>query len=571
MTSLVENPWADETDDNVWNDDNEIERQRDIPTDTSNVEVEEVHEKTGNEELEIKKNSQEENDRLDCIIDVVSPEDEISIWGGPNMKIQADNGIIKEEEGSIIENEEDEIPASMNSIENALSETDDNAMAGDFEEDEFGDFEELPINSLIFDKPINELVLNIFADNDAMQVGNMNEYSGKIDKSNLLVNGGIKPMKCYNTIVSSDRQYLANDIEILNTRRRGCIENMVLYKEVVRIASGWIADEKGVDDLSSIKVWKKNNIFRWSTKTDPYIEVNKDDTKELNMQERKQVGKKLLNASFEQSRRIIEERQNNEKKDRMQLEKVKWEREQILKKEKLKKEEELAKYQLEPLGVTDKKKKGFFGKMFSGKSNIAKDHISHTKVIVNTGDNVEVSNKDISLKEQLERDGYDLSNSTGKGGKGRKFMENQDEDDDDNDDEDDDGDSFDFDINGYNVLDSNAEIGTENAIILNGENNLDKSAEYSSDGDFKGKEVPVNGNSFEKDDNHFGSFDHGYNIEVKPKHAGNSNDDNDNNKSNDDTFDEFQTFEVPSVDIEATPTSDPHVVFSHDDGNLVDL
>lgn len=49
----------------------------------------------------------------------------------------------------------------------------------------------------------------------------------------------------------------------------------------------------------------KQNIFRWSTKVD---DETKEDTDNIELKNKKQVGQKLLNVSFEKAREIIEDR-----------------------------------------------------------------------------------------------------------------------------------------------------------------------------------------------------------------------------------------------------------------------
>lgn len=336
--------------------------------------------------------------------------------------------------------------------------------------DDFGEFEEIPTKLLTFDKPLKELLEAIFPGMDKVETHNQN--ATQREKSTLLVNGGVKPMKCYNTIIASNRQCFADTIPILNTRQRGCIEKMQLHNDVLGIVNKWIYDEKGINTDSEKNIslsssnkqsWRnigRHGIFRWSSKAETDDESNREaDKAEYNLNERTIIGQKLLNASFEQARRIIEERLEEQKERKLALEKAKWEREQILKKDLLKKEEEMAKYTVESVDVKNEKKKGFFGKMFATKSKIAKDHISHKKIVQSDDNGGDVG--DISLKEQLEREGYNLTNGKNKkkkqkhGGKSSKGDAGDDEDYYDDDDSDDDGFG---EMVGYNVLDPNVDI-----------------------------------------------------------------------------------------------------------------
>lgn len=462
-------------------------------------------------------------------------------------------------------------------------------------EDDFGDFEEMPTEKLNFDRPVTELLCSIFPNciNDSDP-----EDDANVGKSLFLIEGGVRPMKCYNTIVANDRQYLSDKIPVLNTRQRGCIEKMALRKAVLGVVGEWIYDEKGIykkdADESTNSSWRgagKNGIFRWSTKTESEPKTEKDKNNRFRINERKIIGQKLLYSSFEQARRIIEERSESEKREKMILEKAKWEREQKLKKEKLKKEEELEKYNVEHAKVSDKKKKGFFGKMFSGKSKIAKDHLSHKKITPNDDDSFEKN--ELSLMEQLEREGYDLSQGESKKRRSKKAGsrkvadDNDDEYDDDDDDNDDDDDYSNGDNtpNGYNVLDPNGAAGSEKVNVLGEERDAEGSdginGETEVENTVKNPSVEPNTHSpqvrkldaegragKEVSERHGGAEDEGSITDngisgVENHESGNSSSNEDNDQE---TFDDFQVSGPPIAETQNLQSSQP----SRDD-YLIDL
>lgn len=477
MSGTTDNVWASELDYdvNVWGNSQDITQKQKPRSSTCE----------SNDQLPI---TDEKHDAFDQGIGKLDSKDFISV--NPSTEENID-GIVKVERKDITDNNT-WINAQGAEIGNIAEDLTTNGEAAsipyhndeivDEFDDDFGEFEEIPTEKLTFDAPVTKLLFSIFPEGENSLSP---EKETDDSKSSLLTEGGIMPMKCYNTIVADDRQYLSDKIPVMNTRQRGCIEKMELHKAVLAIVGEWIYDEKGIyrknEDESTNTSWKgagKNGIFRWSTKTEKEPKTEEDKNDSFRISERKLIGQKLLHSSFEQARRIIEERSESEKREMMMLEKARWEREQKLKKEKLKKEEELEKYNVEHVKVSDKKKKGFFGKMFSGKSKIAKDHLSHEKIT--PGENDSLDKNELSLMEQLEREGYDLSQGGSKKGRIRKARSrktadhNDDAYDDDDDSEDDDdnysnGDLFGNTPNGYDVLDPNERAGSGKVHVLGAE------------------------------------------------------------------------------------------------------
>ncbi|CAI8497178.1 unnamed protein product [Pichia kudriavzevii] len=321
-------------------------------------------------------------------------------------------------------------------------------------EDDFGEFEEIHEHSLEFNQSVEKLLDKLF---NPTQIISDHEIT---DKFSFLVSDGTKAMKYYNVLTSENRQYLAGSFDLVNTRQRGCFEKMETMKEISAVVENWIFNEKGINKETNLEkeaTIRSSNFFKWSTDTDH--EKTKSPEPEKVGAERKQIGQKLLNASYQQVRNIIEQRLEGERRERAIVERAKFEREQKLLKEKEKRSEELAKYHNNVANI-EKRKKGLFGKIFKGKSKIAKDHISHEKVVTDDIARGDDHIHELSLREEMERQGYLKSENIPKHkfkfkGK-RRRKANNDDDDDEEEDDDDDQDSDQDERNrgdyGYSVL-----------------------------------------------------------------------------------------------------------------------
>lgn len=439
---MNENPWENPLDtiDNVWQAEPVFEDNQIIEDNPSGFVV--------RDELLSDDAISEENERSE--IEVGKGSVKSSVWN--NHESYPD---------TCKENEQKE--EQMAIIEEAKNHSGSND--GDDFDDDFGAFEEISTEKLEFNDEV-ETLLNSLIPTKSMKPIPEEE----INKAVFLIEGGVRPMKCYNTITSVDRQYLSDKIPKFNTTTRGCVEVSAWFKEMTKLSNEWISDEKGITSESNDEMkglWKgagKLNVFKWSTKIDGEKEEERTDS--MNSIERKRIGDKLLSASYKEANFIRAKRIEHERLEKLQTDRLRIEREKRLLAEKQKREEEKLKYsQQQTDDSAARRKKKLFGGLFKGKSKISKDHISHDKVISVEPEDGSVS-KELSLKEQMELEGYNLDGSIKKKKKGkyigrRKTRTNDGDDgdniDDDDDDDDNDGDYAagevnDFTAGGYNII-----------------------------------------------------------------------------------------------------------------------
>lgn len=459
------------------------------------------------------------------------------------------------------------------------------------DDDEFGEFEEIEeieATKLVFNPPSKDLIESIFPkkfDKENILV---------IDKSSLFKSDTTLPMKCYNKITADDRQYFLNNKPLLNTRERGCSLKTDIRKQAIEISKEWIFNEKGIkeDVMDNKQKWKeagKNNIFKWgSVITDNLDEKNVDLTngKDNGKEKKQHIGTKLINASFREARLIVEKKLEAEKREKLALEELRKKREEKLHKEMEEREQERIKYNNDLTTVKNNdKKKGFFSKMFSSKSNISKDHISHKKVALIENNETQ---PELSLKEEMERDGYILSENKQKKGKSKKHhrrhrhrhhhhRDNSDgEDESDSDNEvnyDEDVNTFKI-IDGNSVLDENTDSSFVNDIFLDSE---------QQDNNLQTDETVVETNNVAKETNddmwnsivYDNEDDDNESIEDRENSESSESDSSTDGAS----FEEFQTFAAPesnnNVDIvnsNVGPTSsNQNQSQNHTEINLIDL
>jgi hypothetical protein len=437
------------------------------------------------------------------------------------------------------------------------------------DDDDFGNFEEIQASTISFGKPILDIVSRIFIQDE------LDRTSRTAEKSQFLTEGGVKPMKCYNVLVADDRQYRRDKCSLLKAHERKFIEKTETFKKVSNIANDWLCYDKGIDkDVykgMEIGKWgshlgKVNNIFRWSSKYEKDEDHIETEEKKAEKTE-SNISQKLQNAAYREARKIVEKRLELEKREQLKIEKAKLEREQRLINEKKTREEELAKYKIDTAGDLngDKKKKGFFDKMFQGKSKIAKDHLSHKKVASKEeaqGDH----DSELSLREQAERDGYELTIPTAKGKKAKRskkrnkngpdnhYDADTDDEEVDGDDDDDAEDSDDMYVNGYNSLDPDADVQSL-------DNNL------IEEDDMVGEEEPedaIEETDVENAENEVESFGSFATVESARENV-HSDLGNDNFG---DSFDDFQTVEANAAVAQVQNTSK---ISHHEPINLIDL
>ena len=458
----MDNLWANAGthEENVWGDNSSS-------ISVNNDEIDDEVEETYNENITPTESSDENDDDVSEMVNVEDSANSVSVW--------AENADLGEHTDNIwvadlnIEHISDKSFEKIPSIEtnkvgqsvirpSSNENTDDDEQhieeeVSNFQDDDnddddadFGDFEEIAEITIEFGKPIESIISQIFPNSE----NRISLSKEDINKSCFLLEGGNKPMKCYNTITASNRQFFIQNLEVMNTHQRGCMNKSITQKELVSIANDWVFSDKGFHReghrKSNSQLWdgndQKNNIFRWSSK----IEKNEKENENIVKVENKpNISQKLLNSAYMEARKLIDKRLDQEKEERIALETLRKEREKRLREARIKKEEEMAKYKLENGDkVTDSKKKGFFGKMFQGKSKISKDHISHTKIASPEADQVS-NDHDLSLKEMMEKDGYTFSSTGNKkhGFRNRKghVKDNKIDDDDDDDENDDDDDN----------------------------------------------------------------------------------------------------------------------------------
>lgn len=573
MATLDENVWIDNLDENrdIWiyndletdkisNSDNSIINNNDNDISSNNDESTTILEEPDIDQLAKTQNDEHEKEDTNIWADVPTHNP---------RNINNTEIINKNELDSVSEHKEDKIQETIKPTEKPH----DNKMEKDNDfDDDFGDFEEIQTTKLEFDRPIENIIKDIFSGN----INNQQEEIDEFNKSVFLVEGDNKPMKCYNILMADDRQFLSRQFPTINIRQRGCVEQLKAHKELVTISNEWVFDEKGITkniNKDKKNVLGKNNIFRWSTQLDIKEKDTENIAESALVRERKLVGQKLLTAAYQQSRKIIDEKMEVERREKILMDKMKWEREQRIKKQKELKEEEMAKYKTaDPELDLTKKKKGFFGKIFNSKSKIAKDHISHKKIINNNEEQLNSNIKELSLKEQLELDGYELGTT-----KKSKYKSKKRKDDEENDDENDDDsdDIFGGDVNGYNILDPNVDIQHGDAGNVFGKDEKD------SDGDGDGdqtvhtiiNDAPPETNSALHEqadledsniDDSFGGFENYMSANAPQEQSPNITDNHNKvDYGDDDSFEEFQTH-TPAAD--TTPRKTPE-----DIGNLIDL
>ncbi|VEU24190.1 DEKNAAC105438 [Brettanomyces naardenensis] len=194
-----------------------------------------------------------------------------------------------------------------------------------------------------------------------------------------------KCREMYTRITASQRQYGLNSAPVANFRSRGYWSNSEVHREMNRICQRWNEVENNLDRRNEdVKEFGGTNIFQWSSKekgnrkeggesVQKGIEQRKREREELL---KKQLNRRLLNSSFVEARKIVEERLAKEKEEEIRLGKEREERVLRLEEERRKKEVESRRYLLgkEEIEKVKVKKRGFFGRLFGGKSRIARDH-----------------------------------------------------------------------------------------------------------------------------------------------------------------------------------------------------
>ncbi|TID23859.1 hypothetical protein CANINC_003151 [Pichia inconspicua] len=534
---MNENYWGSQPEmiDNVWQDDQNLVGNINIGSRSFNHRIGDETSST-----QEKVDTEEDKNETELVAGSISSSD-------LNMSSVTHN---RKQSCKVDEHEKEQ---SSGNLEAAHDHYSDNLAVED-PDDDFGAFEEISSAKLEFCEGVEGL-LNKLMPNTPQEILDNEDYN----KSVLLIDGGVRPMRCYNVITGRDRQYLSDKVPFRNTPTRGCIEVSTWFKEVSKICDEWISDEKGItneDGEGSKGLWKgerKINVFKWTTKIENETE---DERPNANSTERKRIGDKLLAASYKEANAIMIERIEEEKSEKLKLEQLKIEREKRFKAEKLKREEEKLKYNQVQLDDTVlKKKKNIFNGLFKGKkSKISRDHISHDKLTVVAYEQ-ESTTKELSLKEQLELEGYNLDGSSKKQDKG-KFNKRKDkhtENDEDNlDGEEDDDDEYetsevnDFAANGYSIIGENEnELDPTNFLV-------------ADDSTVSKREIKETIQEDDKSDDEFGSFAI---VEA----------DNVSKREINNTFEEFNLGNLTGSNIVSNSKESPKQDISQNAINLIDL
>ncbi|ODV83444.1 hypothetical protein CANARDRAFT_29899 [[Candida] arabinofermentans NRRL YB-2248] len=269
------------------------------------------------------------------------------------------------------------------------------------DDDDFGSFESTSIKPIVkqalknelFSEPLNDILLSIFPKRDCKASMSDDEREVTIYRDMLLTSG--KSLKYFTVLTSNHRQFEYLNTNISNFRSRNYADKSNIHIQMKKIATSWTVVEKRIASDSAIRQEDKANLFNWSTK--PKVvqqEPEKKGAKESSTKDVKhpqKLNQKLLKLASQRGRKIIEERQEILKQNKIRIEKERKEREERFLAEKKKKEEEFKKYgtpfdQLSatsslgnaPAGFQEtNKKKSLFSKIFgTTKSKIASDSFS---------------------------------------------------------------------------------------------------------------------------------------------------------------------------------------------------